>query len=77
MDDLFLAGGIDAMDIDRALLRDVETQSGSAFPKQVIILLKRLDQSDVRNCIQVRRGEPSEELAAAQRVDHRGLLEFC
>ena len=74
VDDLFLARGVDAMNVDRALLRDVKALRGSAFAKEVIAFVERLNEGDVRDGIQIARPQAGEKLAAAERVDDRGLL---
>ena len=77
VDDLLLAGGVDSMDVDRAFLRDVEALRGSAFAKEVVAFVERLDQGDVRNGIQVARRESGKKPAAAQGAGNRGLPKVC
>src|ERR1017187_8373841 len=77
MDDLFLSGGVDAMNVDRALLRNVEALRRSAFSEEIVAFVERLNQGDVRDGLQIARRKSGKELAAAQSVDDRGLLKIC
>ena len=67
VDDLLLAGGVDAMDIYRTALDDVETAGGSPSWKS-IALGQGLDDRCCGDVLQVRQRQTGEELATAQRV---------
>jgi hypothetical protein len=77
MDNLFLPRGVDAMNVDRALLRDVKALGGSPFTKEGIAFLKRLDDGKRCDRIQIVRPEAGKELAPAERVHKDGLFQFC
>ena len=76
VDDLLLADGVDAVDVDGASLDDVEALRGGALAEEVIARVERLDEGDVGDGTQIAGGEAGEELAAAERVGDRDLLEF-
>src|ERR1019366_9700952 len=75
MDDLLLAGGADAVDVDGPALHEVAAVGGFALVEQVVVLGQFLHHGEAGDDPEVLRRQAGEKLAAAQGADEPGELE--
>jgi hypothetical protein len=75
VNDLFLAGAVDSVDVYGAGLDNEEAGGGVAFVEEVFVWLEFADAGDGGDAFEVIGGEFTEEVAATQGIQEGGLAE--
>ena len=76
MNDLLLAGGIDAVHIDRPFLHDIKAVGRIAFVEQIRALVQHFEERERSDVGQIGRRQPGKKLATPQGVDNGDLLKL-